>query len=80
MVQLTKSMTSGYFAIAPAEIPAGKKLIIQKVYGTGNNYSDYTFSVQANASGSSSSYYIYVRQNGAVPQDNDITVNILYMD
>lgn len=80
MVQLTKSMASGYFGITSSEIPFGKKLIIQKVYTQNNTFSDYTFSIQANSSGSAYMYYVYVRQGGAVPADSEITVNILYMN
>lgn len=81
MVQLTKTVTSGYFAISSSEIPSGKKLIIQNCYITNSNYSDLTFAVQANASGSANAYYVYVRKGSSNPPENtSVTVNILYMD
>lgn len=81
LIQLTKTTSSGYFGILPSEIPFGKKLLVQNVYISNNNLADITFAVQANASGNTYSYYVYVRRGSSNPPDNtSVTVNIFVSD
>ena len=79
IIQLTKSVSSGFFKITTADGVANNKLlIVQNCYVTSSHLVGLNFTVQHNGA---NGYTVYVRKvDGTNPTDGtDVVVNILSM-
>ena len=79
IIQLTKSVSSGFFKITTADGVANNKLlIVQNCYVTNSHIVGLNFTVQHNGA---NGYTVYVRKtDGTNPTDGtDVVVNVLSM-